>query len=173
MRWPRTGSSFSFFSPPLAAFMGNRGSCCSVTQLWQLFVTPYTAAHQASLSSLPPGVCSDSCPLSRRCHSPISFSPLLLLPSTFPSIRIFSNELVLRLRWPKYWSFSFRPSRDYSGLTSFRMDWIDLLAVPGTQQRQISHQFTKQTFKEKFALCLGKEQTPREMQACLLSEYTS
>ena len=99
--------------------------------------------------------------------------PLLFLPSIFPDIRVFSNESILRIRWPKYWSFSFRPSSEYSGLTSFRMDWIDLLAVPGTQQRQISHQFTKQTFKEKFALCLGKEQTPREMQACLLSEYTS
>ena len=98
---------------------------------------------------------------------------LLLLPSTFPSIRVFFNELVLCMRWPKYWSFSFSlsPSSEYSGLPSFRIDWIDLLAVSGTQQRQIK--FTKQTFKEKFVLCLGKEQTRMKMQACLLSEYTS
>ena len=60
--------------------------------------------------------------------------PLLLLPSIFPSIRVFSNESVLRIRWPKYWSFNFSisPSNEYSGLISFRMDWLDLLAVPGT-----------------------------------------
>ena len=60
--------------------------------------------------------------------------PLFLLPSIFPSIRIFSNELVLRIKWPKYWSFSFSisPSNEYSGLISFRMDWLDLLAVQGT-----------------------------------------
>ena len=60
--------------------------------------------------------------------------PLLLLPSTFPSIRVFSNELALGIRWPKYWSFSFRisPSNEYSGLNSFRIDWFDLLSVQGT-----------------------------------------
>ena len=58
--------------------------------------------------------------------------PLLLLPSIFPSIRVFSNESVLRIRWPKYWSFSINPSKEYSGLISFRMDWLDLLAVQGT-----------------------------------------
>ena len=63
----------------------------------------------------------------------ILYSPLLLLPSIFPSTRVFSNELVLRIRWPKYWSFSFSisPSNEYSGLISFRMDWLDLLAVQG------------------------------------------
>ena len=58
--------------------------------------------------------------------------PLLLLPSVFPSIRVFSNELDLRIRWPKYWSFSFSPSDEYSGLISFKIDWYDLLAVQGT-----------------------------------------
>ena len=77
---------------------------------------------------------SNSCPLSRWCHPTISSSvihPLLLSPSIFPSIRVFSNESVLRMRWPKYWSFSFSssPSNDYSGLISFRMDWLDLIAV--------------------------------------------
>ena len=67
--------------------------------------------------------------------------PLLLLPSIFPSIRVFSNESVLRMRWPKYWSFSFNisPSSEYSGLISFRMDWLDLLAVQGTCKSLISH----------------------------------
>ena len=78
-----------------------------------------------------PGACSNSCPLSRWCHPNISSShPLLLLPSILRSIRVFSNELVLWIRWPKYWSFSFSisPSNGYSGLIFFRMDWLDLLA---------------------------------------------
>ena len=67
--------------------------------------------------------------------------PLLLLPSVFPSIRVFSNELVLCTTWPKYWSFSFSisPSNEYSGLISFRMDWLDLLAVPGTPKSLLQH----------------------------------
>ena len=73
------------------------------------------------------------CPLSRWCHPTISSSALLLPPSIFPSIRVFSNESVLRISWPKYWSFSFSisPSNEYSGLISSRMDWLDLLAVQG------------------------------------------
>ena len=67
--------------------------------------------------------------------------PLLLPPSIFPSIRVFSNESVLRIRWPKYWSFSFNisPSNEYSGLISFRMDWLDLLAVQGTLKSLLQH----------------------------------
>ena len=70
---------------------------------------------------------------------------LLLLPSIFPSIRVFSNELVLRIRWPKYWSFSFNisPSNEYSGLISFRMDWLDLLAVQGTLKSLLQHHTSK------------------------------
>ena len=100
-----------------------------VNSLW-----PHAEQHtRLPCPSLSPGVFSDSCPLSRRCHPSISFSvsPLLLLPSTFPSIRVFSSELVLRIRWPKYWSFSFSPSSEYSGLTSFRIDWIDFLLSQG------------------------------------------
>ena len=80
-----------------------------------------------------PGVCSNSCPSSWCCHPSICH-PLLLLPSVFPSIRVFSNEPVLPIRWPKYWSFSFSisPSKEYSGLISFRIYWFDLLAVQGT-----------------------------------------
>ena len=71
--------------------------------------------------------------------------PLLLLPSIFPSIRVFSSESVLRIRWPQYWSFSFRisPSNEYSGLISFRMDWLDLLAVQGTLESLLQHHSSK------------------------------
>ena len=71
--------------------------------------------------------------------------PLLLLPSIFPSIRVFSNESVLLIMWPKYWifSFSFSPSNDYSGSISFRMDWLDLLAVPGTLKSLLQHHSSK------------------------------
>ena len=71
--------------------------------------------------------------------------PLLLLPSIFPSIRIFSNESVFRIRWPRYWSFSFNisPSNDYSGLISLSMDWLDLLAVQGTLQSHLQHHSSK------------------------------
>ena len=74
-----------------------------------------------------------------------SCHPLLLLPSIFPSIRVFSNESVLRIRWPEYWSFScsISPSNDYSGLISFRMDWLDLLAVKGTLKSLLQHQSSK------------------------------
>ena len=101
-----------------------------------LFVTPCTAACQASLSitnsqSLLKLMSTE---LVMPSNHLILCRPLLLLSSIFPSIRVFSNESVLRIRWPKYWSFSFSisPSNEYSGLISFRMDWLDLLAVQGT-----------------------------------------
>ena len=72
--------------------------------------------------SLSPGVCSNSCPLNRQYHPTISSSAALFLPSIFPSMRVFSSELALRIRWPKYWSFSISPSNEYSELTSFRID---------------------------------------------------
>ena len=75
----------------------------------------------------------------------IHYHPLLLLPSTFPSIRVFSNELVLCIRWPKYWSFSFSisPSNEYSGLISFRMDWSDHFAIQGTLKSLLQHHSSK------------------------------
>ena len=78
--------------------------------------------------------------------------PLLLLPSIFPSIRVFSNESVFSIMWPKYWSFSFSlsPSNEYSGLISFRIDWIDLLAVQGTLKRPLWHHSSKASQKEKY-----------------------
>ena len=103
------------------------------SRVW-LFEAPWTAARQASLSPTP-RVYPNSCPLSRWCHPaiPSLCRPLLLLPSIFPSIRVFSNESVLCFRWPKYWSFSFNisPSNEHPGLISFRMDWLNLLAVQG------------------------------------------
>ena len=91
-----------------------------------------------------PGVYSNSCPLSRLCHL-ILCCLLLLPPSIFPSIRVFSNESVLCIRWPKYWSFSFNISlsNEHSGLTSFRMDWLDLLAVQGTLKSLLQHHSSK------------------------------
>ena len=94
-----------------------------------------------------PGVYSNSCPLSQWCHPThhILFLPLLLLPSIFPSIRVFSDESVLRIRWPKYWSFSFSisPSNENSGLISFRMGWLHLLAVQGTLKSLLQHHNSK------------------------------
>ena len=93
-----------------------------------------------------PGVHWNPCQSSRWCHPTISSScPLHLLPSIFPSIRIFSNESVLRMRWPKYWSLSFSisPSNDYSGLISFRIGWLDLLAVQGTPKSLLQHHSPK------------------------------
>ena len=90
-------------------------------------------------------VYSNSCPLSRWCHPTISSCRPLLPPSVFPSIRVFSNESVLCIRWPKYWSFSFStsPSNEYSGLISFRMDWLDHFAVQGTLKSLLQHHNSK------------------------------
>ena len=106
----------------------------------QLFVTPWIAAHQASLSitnsqSLPKSM---SIELVMPSSHLILRHPLLLLPSVLPSIRVFSSESTLHIRWPKYWSFSFNvsPSNEHPGLISFRMDWLDLLAVQGTPTPQ-------------------------------------
>ena len=93
-----------------------------------------------------PGACSNSCPSSWWCHPTISSCyPLLLLPSVLPSIRVFSNESVLHIRWPKYWSFSFSisPSNEYSGLISLRIDWSDILAVQGIIKSLLQHHSSK------------------------------
>ena len=83
--------------------------------------------------------------------------PLLLPPSVFPSIRVFSNESVLHIRWPKYWSFSFSisPSNEYSGLTSFRMDWLDLLAVQGTLKSLLQHHSSKASILQHSAFFMA------------------
>ena len=104
---------------------------------------PHESQHARPPCPSPtPGGHSDSCPLSRWCHPAISSCrPLLLLPPTLPSIRVLSNESTLRMRWPKYWSFSFNisPSNEHTGLIFFRMDWLDLLAVQGTLSRVFSN----------------------------------
>ena len=101
----------------------------------QLFVTPWTAAHQASLSIINSRSLLKLMPIESVMPSNhlILCCPLLLLPWIFPSIRVFSNESVLCIRWPKYWNFSFSisPSNEYSGLIPFRIDWLDLLAIQG------------------------------------------
>ena len=113
----------------------------------RFFLTPWVAARQASLSitnswSSPKHMSIKSVMPSNHlilCH------PLLLLPSIFPSIRVFSNESALHIRWPKYWSFSFSicPSNEYSGLISFRIDWLDLLALQGTLKSLLQHHNSK------------------------------
>ena len=128
----------------------SKRNCIVAVQLLshvQLFVTPWTAAHQASLSftiswSLLKLVSIKSVMPSNHlilCH------PLLLLPSIFSSIRVFSNESALHNRWPKYWSFNFSisPSNEYLGLISFRMDWLDLLAAQGTLKSLLQHHSSK------------------------------
>ena len=113
----------------------------------QLFATPWTAAHQASLSITNSQSLLKlmSIELVMPSNHLIHCHPLLLLPSIFPSIRVFSNESVLCSRWPKYWSFSLSisPSNEYSGLISFRMDWLDLLAVQGTLKSLLQHHSSK------------------------------
>ena len=113
----------------------------------RLFMTPWTAARQASLSitnswSLLKLMSIQSVMPSNHL---ILYRPLLLLSPTFPSIRVFSNKSALHIRWPKYWNFSFciSPSNEYSGLISFRMGWLDLLAVQGTPKSHLQHHSSK------------------------------
>ena len=133
------------------------GSVQSLRHVW-LFATPWTAAHQASLSitnswSLLKLMSIESVMPSNYL---ILCRPLLLLPSIFPSIRVFSNESALCIRWPKYWSFSFNisPSNEYSGLISFRMDWLDLLAVQGTRKSLLQHHSSNASILWRSALSL-------------------
>ena len=131
---------------PIDYLIGRISSVQSLS-LVQLFATPWTAALQASLSftnswsllklmSIESVIQSNLLMLCR---------PLLLPPLIFPSSRIFSNESVLGIRWPKYWRFSFSisPSNEYSGLISFRMDWLDLLSVQGTLKSLLQHHGSK------------------------------
>ena len=121
--------------------------CCSVTQSYPNLCDPQTAARQ---DFLPITVSQSllelmSIELVMPSNHLILCHPLLLPPSIFPSVRVFSNELVLHIRWPKYWSFSFgiSPSNEYSVLISFRMDWLDLLAVQRTLKSLFQHQSSK------------------------------
>ena len=127
----------------------------------QLFVTPWTAARQASLSitnsqSLHKLMSIESVMPSSHL---ILCRPLLLLPPVPPSIRVFSNESTLCIRWPKYWSFSFSisPSREHPGLISFRMDWLDLLAVQGTLKSLLQHHSSKASILQRSAFFMVQE----------------
>ena len=121
----------------------------------RLFATPWTTACQASLSitnsrSLPKLMSIESVVPSNHL---ILCYPFLLLPSVFPSIRVFSNESILRIRWPKYWSFSFNisPSNKHPGLISFRRDWVDLLAGQGTLKSLLQHHSSKVSIFQRSA----------------------
>ena len=137
----------SWYSGAVEPLCGDKFSSVQSLSHVQLFATPWTAACQASLSitsswsllklmSIKSVMPSNDLIL---CH------PLLLLTSVFPSTRVFSNESVLHIRWSKYWSFSLSisPSSKYSGLISFRMDWLDLLAVQGTLKSLLQHHSSK------------------------------
>ena len=120
----------------------------------QLFETPWTAAHQVSLSITK--VLELAQTHAHQVSDAIHFilcCPLLLLPSVFPSIRVFSNESNLHIRWPKHWSFSFSisPSNEHPGLISFRMDWLDLLAVQGTLKSLLQHHSSKASILQRAA----------------------
>ena len=156
--WTSGSSQFTYYFPEIQTHDSNQRmiyqiclvlSISSVQSLSrvQLFATPWTAEHQASLSitnsQSPPKLMSIEWVMPSS-HL-ILCRPHLLLLSIFPSIRVFSNESALHIRWPKYWSFSFSiiPSNEHPGLLSFRMDWLDLLAVPGTLKGLLQHHSSK------------------------------
>ena len=137
--------------------------CCALSYLLQFSSAQFISSVMSDSSqphgpqharppcpSPTPRVHSNSSPLS--CDA-ILCHPLLLLPSIFPSIRVFSNESALRMRWPKYWSFSFsiRPSNEHPRLVSFRMDWLDLLAVQGTLKSLLQHHSSKASILRRSA----------------------
>ena len=135
----------------------------SLSHVW-LFATPWTAARQASLSisnyqSLLKFMSIESVMPSNHL---ILCCPLLFPPSIFPSIRVFSNETTLRIRWPKYWSFSFSiyPSKEYSGLISFRMDLLDLLAVQRTLKSLLQHHSSKAPILQHSAFFIVQSSHP-------------
>ena len=138
--------SVSLCSLVLPLLSNSRVQFSSVAQLY-----PTLWRHGLPHARLPcpsptPRAYSNSCPSSQWCHPTIILCrPLLLLPSVFLRIWVFSNEWVLRVRWPKYWSISFSisPSNEYSGLISFRVDWLDLLAVQGTLKSLLQHHSSK------------------------------
>ena len=130
----------------------------------RLFATPWIAAHQTSLSitnswSLPKLMSIELVMPSNRL---ILCRPLLFLPSIFPSIRVFSNESALRIRWPKYWSFSFSvsPSNEHPGLHSFSRDWFDLLAVQGTLKSLLQHYSSKASILQHSAFFIVRLSHP-------------
>ena len=142
----------------------------------RLFATPRTAARQASLSitnswSLPKLMSIKSVMPSSHL---ILYCPLLLPPAIFPSIRVFSNGSVLRIRWPKYWNFSFSvsPSKEYAGLISFRMDWLDLLAFQGTLKSLLQHHSSKASILQHSAFFTVQLSHPYTSNGIALTRWT-
>ena len=122
-------------------------SSCSSLNCFRLFATPWTVDQASRSFSVSWSLLRFMCIVSVMPSShPILCHPLLLLPSVFSSIRVFSNELAFRIRWPEYWSLSPSPSSEYSGLISFRVDWFDLLAVQGTLKSLLQHHSSKAMF---------------------------
>ena len=152
-----------------AAFLGLQSNVLAVVQSlspFQLFATPWTVARQASLSFIISWSLLKfmSIELVMPSNHLIICCHLLLLPSIFPSIRVFSNESVLCIRWPKYWSFSFSisPSNEYSGLISFRMDWFDL-AIQGTLKSLLQHHSSKASVLQRSAFFIVQFSHPYTM----------
>ena len=139
----------------------------------QLFATPWTAACQASLSITNSQTLPKLMPIESVMPSShlILCCPLLFSPSIFPRIRVFSNESVHRIRWPKYWSFSFNisHSNEYSGLFSFRMDWLDLLAVQGNLESLLQHHSSKASILQHSAFFILQLSHPCAFIYCLFS----
>ena len=138
--------AFDFFFPLIHFTMHQIRSDQSLSHV-RLFVTPWITGHQASLSITNSWSLLKlmSIELVMPSNHLILCHPLLLPPSIFPSIRVFSNESAFRIRWPKYWSFSFNisPSNEHPGLISFRMDWLNLLVVQGTLKSLLQHYSSK------------------------------
>ena len=135
----------------------------SLSHIW-FFVTPWTAAHRASLSFTISWSFLKLMPIELLMPSKhlMFYCPLLLLPSVFPSIRVFSNESAFHIRWPKFWSFSFSisPCNEYSGLISFRTDWFDPLAVQGTLKSLLQQNKWKASVLWHLAFCMGQLSHP-------------
>ena len=136
--------NYLFHILPLLSILYQFSSVQSLSHVQQ-FATPWTAACQASLSNTNSQSLLLSIELVMPSNHLILCNSLLFLSSIVPSIRVFSSESALRIRWPKYWSFSFNisPSNEHSGLISFRMDWLDLLAVQGTLKSLLQHHSSK------------------------------
>ena len=149
----------------------------SVTQSSPTVSDPHGLQHaRLPCPSPPPIVCSNSCPLSRWCHPTISSClPLILLPSICPSIRVFSNKLALRIRWPKYWSFSFSisPSNDYSGLISFRMDWFSFQSQRRAMPKNVQTTVQLHSFHMVARLCSKSFKLASAIREPRTSRYTS
>ena len=148
----RTSQTLNSQESAAVVLLGTQFSSVQPLSHVQLFATPWTVARQASLSITNSQSSFKFMSIESVMPSnDLTFCRPLLLPSIFPSIRVFSNESVLRIRWPKYRSFSFSisPSNEYLGLISFRMDWLDLLAVQGILKNLLQHHSSKASIKKK------------------------